>query len=104
MFWNRKGKRIERLSELTPKRPIVINLATNVQPAHTALILFTSHNSKDIQEEVEKILKANNNFVPSNFPRLLQAFGDVFTEWEGILIDVMPTKPMIDVSRLGPVS
>jgi hypothetical protein len=94
----------ERLSALPPKRPIVINLATNVQPAHTALILFTSFDGKEIQDEVEKLVKANNNVIPSDLPYRLQRFGDVFTEWEGILIDVEPTKPMMNISTFGPVS
>lgn len=99
-FWN-KGRRV---AELPPKRPIVINLSTNVQPAHTALILFTSYNSKEIMEEVQAVIKANNGIIPSNLPILLQKYGEVFTEWEGILIDVEPQKPMIDISRLSPMS
>ena len=98
------GRKWQRISAETPKRLIVINLSTNVQPTHTALILLSSYNSKEVQDEVEKLVKANGNVIPSNLPQLLQKFGEVFTEWEGILIDFPPAKPLIDISRLGPVS
>lgn len=97
------GRKWLRVNSQTPKRLIVINLSTNVQPAHTALILLSSYSSKEVQDEVEKIVKANGNVIPSNLPQLLQKFGEVFTEWEGILIDFEPAKPMMDISRLGPV-
>ena len=100
-MWFRKGARI---NANTPKRPVVINLSTNSQPAQTALILFSSYSQKEIQEEIEKIIKDHAYVIPSELPRYLQKFGEIFTEWDGVLIDVVPDKPMMNISSLGPVS
>ncbi len=97
------GRKWQKNSAEVPKRPVVINLSTKVQPTHTALIIFTSSDSREIQAEVERLVKSNNNIIPGDLPRHLEKFGEVFTEWEGILIDVEPER-MMDISRLGPVS
>ncbi len=97
------GRKWQKNNPEVPKRPVVINLSTKVQPTHTALIIFTSANGREIQAEVERVVKANNNIIPGDLPRFLEKFGEVFTEWEGILIDVEPER-MMDITRLGPTN
>jgi len=75
-------------------RLIVINLSQDSDPPRTAFILLTSMEVEDLLKQIRQIISDNFDVIPHDLGDRLREYGEVFTEWEGVLLnaDIIPAE------------